>query len=588
MKYWDNIQNLRNALSLLWQAAPRALTIAIVSNLVIGLIPGALLYINAHLIESLTTNIAAVVVIALVSAYFILSGFQDGLNAISNFIVDTLRDSAVMLLKRKVNEIISTFPGLSIHEDTKLREMAILSTKVGDELGEMVSHLYAVCTGILMIIPILFLTGQIAWWIPFLMLVGMVPTVIYRARTESESWDVQEHHAATFNELRILERILTQPEFAKDLRLYRMQSHLLSRWQTLYDNYLKHIKRVRTRNAIKLLLTSLFASICLGVPLYVVVDGFQLGKFGIAQLAFLLGALVQLKDGLSAVIFNFGDLLRVSYTVRPYRNLVSIHTAKQKTNCEDMRKPQIVPKSSVITPYIMLRDVELRYPGTECAALEQINLNIQHGQTIAIVGENGAGKTSLLKMLCGLYAPTTGELTWSVSHIPPRVIGVFQDFARFPLDVSGNLVTRDTQSINKYLREVGLNFLENRLDAPLTTEIEGGADISGGQWQRLAIARAMAHVDEADLLVFDEPTSALDPESEGEIMRLILKLARQRTTVIVSHRLSLTRFVDRIIVLHQGRLVETGTHDELITQNGKYARMFHSQASFYQKHTETI
>ncbi|RQS62998.1 ABC transporter ATP-binding protein [Burkholderia sp. Bp8963] len=581
MKVREILRNLREALSLLWRAAPRALSLAIVSNLVVGAIPSVLLYINAQLIERLISNAATAAVMALVVTYFILGGFHDGLNAISSFIVDTLRDSARMLLKRDVNAIVATYPTLAIHEDAELRETVILAAGASDEVGDLVLHLYAVCVGAVMIVPILFLTGQTAWWIPFLMLAGMVPTVLFRARAERESWNVQEHHAATFNQLRILERILTQPEFAKDLRIYRMQNRLLATWQGLYDNYLETLKRIRTRNALKLAATSLTASVCLGAPLYVVIEGFQLGKFSMAELAFLLGALVQLKDGLAAIIYNFGDLLRVSYAVHPFRKLVSLHAAGRQAT-DGARRPLPVRETSAAAPCVTLRNVSLRYRNAERAALDQIDLEIRHRQIVAIVGENGAGKTSLLKLLSGLYEPTTGELAWSAAHDPPRVVGVFQDFARFPLDVRSNLVERDMRQVDGCLQAVGLDFLGRHPDTPLTTEMAGGIDISGGQWQRLAIARAMAHASEADLLVFDEPTSALDPESEADIMRLILKLAEQQTAVIVSHRLALTRFVDRILVLDQGHLVEEGTHDELIARNGKYARMFHSQAMFYQ------
>lgn len=583
MQAWEILRNLGDTLSLLWRAAPRTLCLAIASNLIVGVIPSVLLYINAQFIERLTSNAAVAAVMALLIAYFILGGFHDGLNAISSFIVDTLRDSARILLKRQVNSIVATFPNLSIHEDADLRETAILATNASDQIGDLVLHLYAVCVGTVMIVPILLLTAQTAWWIPILMLAGMVPTVLFRARAERESWDVQEHHAATFNELRILERILTQPEFAKDLRIYRMQEHLLDTWQGLYDNYLETIKRVRTRNALKLAATSLTASVCIGLPLYVVIDGFQIGKFSIAQLAFLLGALVQLKDGLAAIIYNIGDLLRVSYAIRPFRKLIALHAAEQKPAAAPARPTPPVRETSVAAPCVTLRNVGLRYRDAERSALEQINLEIRDREVVAIVGENGAGKTTLLKLLSGLYEPTTGELAWSAAEHPPRVVGVFQDFSRFPLDVRENLVEHDMRQAHEYLKAVGLEFLIRHPGTPLTTEMAGGFDLSGGQWQRLAVARAMAHAGNADLLVFDEPTSALDPESEADIMRLILELAEQRTTVIVSHRLALTRFVDRIVVLDNGRLIEEGSHEELIARNGKYARMFHSQAMFYQE-----
>jgi ATP-binding cassette subfamily B protein len=175
---------------------------------------------------------------------------------------------------------------------------------------------------------------------------------------------------------------------------------------------------------------------------------------------------------------------------------------------------------------------------------------------------------------------------WQMNGRAPKVATVFQDFACLPLSPREFLALTPTAAyddgrIADILSSVGLSHLVTRLDAPLTNELEGGTQLSGGQWQRLAIARAIAHANDADLLIFDEPTSALDPESEADLMRLILSAATGQSALIVSHRLALTRFVDRILVLDRGRIIEEGRHDDLLIVNGKYARMFRAQAAFY-------
>ena len=143
------------------------------------------------------------------------------------------------------------------------------------------------------------------------------------------------------------------------------------------------------------------------------------------------------------------------------------------------------------------------------------------------------------------------------------------------------LVTEDEQAARRSLVAVGLGFLADTLDVPLSAERSAGRDLSGGQWQRLAIARAMVHAGDADLLVFDEPTSALDPESEAQVMQLLLDMARGRSALVVSHRLALTRFVDRIVVLEHGHIVEQGCHQQLMRLGDRYATMFEHQARLY-------
>ena len=143
------------------------------------------------------------------------------------------------------------------------------------------------------------------------------------------------------------------------------------------------------------------------------------------------------------------------------------------------------------------------------------------------------------------------------------------------------MVSEEGARTKETLHLIGLDFLQSMLNKPLTAEIEGGMALSGGQWQRLAIARAMMHAEEADLLVFDEPTSSLDPEAEGKMMQVIMALTAHRSALIVSHRLALARFANRIIVMDAGRIIEEGAHEMLMKQEGKYYQMFRSQADLY-------
>jgi len=573
MQLTSFVANMTQASALLWHASPRALVLTILTNLLTAMVPAALIYLGAQLIEQLSSGSPAAAVMALAITYICLSGFQESLGAISSFSVDTLQDATKFAIHRDVNRAIATFPDLQIHESNELRETAILALRTAERMSDLISHTYGVFMGITIIVPLLLLTGNIVWWIPALMLAGMVPLVLLRARAERSSWDVQEQHAGTFNTLRLLERVLTQPEFAKDLRIYQMQDALLSRWDALYTEFLAALKGVRVRNAFALIGASLFAGACLGAPLYVVVTGYTNGRFSVAELAIFLGSLLQLKESLSAVIFNFGDMLGETYAVGPYRQLMA--------RCADQATPNRPCHLSDPNASLRLHQVSLRYAGADHPALSNVNLKIPAGQTLAIVGDNGAGKTSLLNLLCGLYQPTSGCLIWP-TVVPPKIAGVLQGAAHFPLTPLDNLATKDRACATQCVTAVGLEFLSMQLDTPLTIEMPDGTDLSGGQWQRLAIARAMAHADDADLLVFDEPTTALDPESEADIMRKVLNLCAGKTAVIVSHRLALTRFVDRIIVMDHGRVIEDGSHSFLLKANGKYARMFRTQAAFYQ------
>ncbi|CCD30327.1 Putative Abc transporter, atp-binding protein,hlyb family (fragment) [Candidatus Glomeribacter gigasporarum BEG34] len=317
---------------------------------------------------------------------------------------------------------------------------------------------------------------------------------------------------------------------------------------------------------------SLLSSFVLIIPFCVIVNGYTKQIVGISDLTMFITSVLQLRVGLAAIIYSYGDMLGASYAIQPYRQLVD-HPGAHPADYPSL------PAHSPIR--LRLNQLHFQYRDANTAALNKINLSIQVGETIAVVGENGSGKSTLIKLICGFYPPTAGSIQWNVSGRKPRIVGVFQDFARLPLNTLDNMVSEEGTRTKETLHLIGLDFLQSMLDKPLTVEIEGGIALSGGQWQRLAIARAMMHAEEADLLVFDEPTSSLDPEAEGKLMQVIMALTAHRSALIVSHRLALARFANRIIVMDAGRIIEEGAHETLMKQEGKYYQMFRSQADLY-------
>jgi ATP-binding cassette subfamily B protein len=242
---------------------------------------------------------------------------------------------------------------------------------------------------------------------------------------------------------------------------------------------------------------------------------------------------------------------------------------------------------------VRLEGVRFAYPGRPAPALDGLTLHVPAGQSLAVVGENGAGKSTLIKLLCGLYEPQAGRITLGGGRTPLEARGrvgvIFQDFVRYPLPLAENVgfghlpLLQDRAALAAALADAGGGALPGRLphgwDTVLSREFEGGADLSGGQWQRVALARALAAVrGGAGLLILDEPTASLDVRAETELFERFLELTRGVTTILVSHRLSSVRRADRIVVIDGGRVVEDGSHDELMSAGGRYAEMFTLQA----------
>jgi ATP-binding cassette subfamily B protein len=246
---------------------------------------------------------------------------------------------------------------------------------------------------------------------------------------------------------------------------------------------------------------------------------------------------------------------------------------------------------------IVVRDLCFTYPGRAAPVLDGVDLEIGRGEVVALVGENGCGKTTLAKLLCSLYQPSKGTIRWDdvdVADCDPagvrsRIAIVFQDFVRYPtLTAAENIgiglpaKMGDRAAIEQAARRAGahgaIEAMPNGYDTVMSRHF-GGADLSTGQWQRVALARAFLR--DAPLVVLDEPTAALDPRAERDLFETVASLYRERSAVLISHRLSSVRFADRICVLAGGRITESGTHEELLAAAGDYAELFELQARSY-------
>jgi ABC-type multidrug transport system fused ATPase/permease subunit len=249
--------------------------------------------------------------------------------------------------------------------------------------------------------------------------------------------------------------------------------------------------------------------------------------------------------------------------------------------------PSGTRRAAAVAPEIRLSDVSFSYPGGS-PVLEHFDLTIPAGSSLAIVGQNGAGKTTIAKLLCRLYDPQSGTITidgvdlreFDLASWRARVTAVFQDFIRLEMTLRDNVAPAGApdEVVRAAIEGAGAANLAS-LDAVLARGYSGGTDLSGGQWQRIALARALAAVSlGAGVVLLDEPTAQLDVRGEAEIFDRLLAATRQCTTILISHRFSTVRHADRICVLEHGRVIELGSHDELMALGGRYRTMFDLQA----------
>ena len=419
-----------------------------------------------------------------------------------------------------------------------------------------------------------------AWWAPLVLAGGWLAT--HWLLRESGVWkdrNTEEVRRAQ-RDADYAYRLAVDAPAAKELRLFGLTDWTLDRFidrRTTLHRLQYEATRLRERSVLSSLVVVLVANLFV---FWQLAEAAADGDIG-------LGALVAYAQAaIAASSIAFGGLnWALDGAAAPVAAVLRLKAAMAPAGA---LPPGEVDAAGRPAQQIRLRDLTFAYPGTDRPVLEGLDLEIPAGTSLAIVGQNGAGKTTLAKLLCRLYDPQSGAIEVDGTDLREldltswrrRITAVFQDFIRFELPLRDNVAPggADDEAILAALADAGAADLAT-LDTPLAKGYEGGTDLSGGQWQRVALARALCAVREgAGLVLLDEPTAQLDVRGEAEIFDRILAATREVTTILVSHRFSTVRHADRICVLEHGRVIELGSHEELMAHGGRYRTMFDLQA----------
>ncbi|NLX62423.1 MAG: ABC transporter ATP-binding protein [Tissierellia bacterium] len=391
---------------------------------------------------------------------------------------------------------------------------------------------------------------------------------------------------------RYLCSVATDFRFAKDLRLYKGDKFFIKKAEEIMDKILIINHEYFTKHGFWNGLTQSIVQIQITITFIILGLSLLATRITAGTFTMLYAASNQLGRSFNSLIQGYTDLITLSVYLDPYYEFLNI---------EEIEKEGEVPNNFLIKPAsIAFEDVTFRYPTAKEDILKNINFKVYPGETLAIVGKNGAGKTTIVKLLCRLYRPQKGRifingidiLSLPIEEYKKQLSIVFQDFKLLPIKLNENILgkeerfitEKETEMIWSKLEETGVkSWVEGQpkgIKSYLTKILDdNGLLPSGGQEQKIAITRALAR--DGSIVILDEPTAALDPKSEEEIFENMLKLTEEKTSIFISHRLSSTRIADRIIVLDKGEIAEVGTHEELMEQNGLYANMYNTQAKQY-------
>jgi len=611
-------QALRRSLGLIIQAAPIELRNLIILNIIRGAAPSGVLFLNKLIIDEvsrllsrtqtaqpLTLMLDHPILLWSVAGVLSLKLVGDSIETMSSFTVTSLRDRLQGAVEGKVLEKVANFDDIALFENPELLNIVELAKTGVSKIQQLAFSISMTITGIFIFIPSVSLAAAIAWWVPLLMLISSIPSIYIERKYTKIIWRVQKKQAKISREMNLSARVLMGEEYAKELRLFGLQELWLKRWQSQFVQFFSEMQQIRKKGAIVVLFWSIFSRIGVALPFVYVVMGALGGRYTLGDLALYSGLIVQVENSLELLINSYTNLYDISLSVSPIFQLLELKPELQSPLIDVTSRLPNLPDSSQDVEVrkdkigIEIKDLSFCYPGSTKNTVTDIDLTINPGEMLVVVGENGAGKTTLGKLLGRLYDPTSGTIAWngqdlrsySLAYVRSRIAVVMQDYARFPSTVRENigfgdlLSLSDDTAINQAISEAGIaakvNSLEKGLETPLGKQLEDGIDLSGGQWQRIAIARALMRLSTAEVLIFDEPTAALDPKTEHEIYSIFRQIAVGKTTIVISHRLGLAKIADRIAVMENGKIAEIGTHNELIAANGIYCSMFTRQASSY-------
>ena len=585
---------IRRAIVLVWQAAPQWTLASIALVGVQSVLPLASLYLLKLVIDSVTQNATThagafesmVWLIAALGGVTLLGAIAQSLATL----VGEAQSQNVTDYMQNIMHAQSIKVDLAYYENARYYDtLHRAQQEAGYRPTRIVAGLVSVAQSGLTLAALATLLLSLHWIVALILFAAAVPGALVRLQYSNKLYRWQRERTTLERLSWYLHSILINDNGAKEIRLFDLGASLMQRYREVRQQ-LRH-ERIRlawSRSFIDLVAQSASALAIFGAYLFIAYQTLQ-GAITLGDLVMYYQAFQRGQAYLREILGGLTGLYEDTLFLQNLYEFLDI-----TPRVIDPPAPRAIP----VTPQrgIVLDHVHFQYPDSARHALIDISLTIQPGQHIALVGENGSGKTTLIKLLCRLYDPTSGAISFdgidlrefAIAQWRRQIAVVFQDYARYHLTARENIrfgnitLAENDARVENAAHASGADAVIARLPQGYDTTLGkwfGGEELSVGEWQKIALARAF--VRDAPVLVLDEPTSSLDAESEYAVFQRFRELTRGRTAILISHRFSTVRMADTIYVLDAGRIIDSGSHDELMRQGGKYARLFELQAGNY-------